>query len=184
MTRLCSGLLLLLGLVGFLVTQTSCDNRRNFATQTSVDDLRKAAEKGDHEAQFNLGERYDYGEGVPQNDAEAAGWYRKAAEKGHAASQKKLARITSDLTESVRWYRKAAEQGDAEAQWEIGMRYFNGYVVPQDYVQAAQWFRKAAEQGEATSQYDLGLMYYKGQGVPQDYTQAVRWLRLAGVYKI
>ena len=33
-------------------------------------------------AQYNLGNMYDFGEGVPENDAEAVKWYRKAADQG------------------------------------------------------------------------------------------------------
>ena len=33
---------------------------------------------------------YDLGEGVPENDAEAVKWFRKAAEQGHAESQYNL----------------------------------------------------------------------------------------------
>ncbi len=41
--------------------------------------LRKRAESGDPEARFNLGRRYSRGEGLPQDDAQAAVWFRKAA---------------------------------------------------------------------------------------------------------
>ena len=40
--------------------------------------------QGDAKAQYSLGYMYDFGEGVPQNDAEAVRWYRMAAEQGHA----------------------------------------------------------------------------------------------------
>ena len=36
-----------------------------------VKQLRLAAEQGDADAQFILGVKYDLGEGVPENDAEA-----------------------------------------------------------------------------------------------------------------
>ncbi len=45
---------------------------------------RKKAETGDANAQFNLGVMYDNGMGVPKDDAEAAKWYRLAAEQGNA----------------------------------------------------------------------------------------------------
>ena len=41
------------------------------------------AEQGYAEAQFRLGLLYEFGKGVPENDAEAVKWYRKAAEQGH-----------------------------------------------------------------------------------------------------
>ena len=52
--------------------------------------LELRAKKGDAVAQYNLGWRYEYGEGVVQDKREAAKWYRKAAERGHPAAQNKL----------------------------------------------------------------------------------------------
>lgn len=72
-----------------------------------------------------------------------------------------------------------AEQGNAWAQYSLGVMYFEGKVVTQDYREAVRWYRLAAEQGNADAQYNLGWMYYKGQGVTQDYREAVRWYRLA-----
>jgi TPR repeat protein len=50
------------------------------------------------------------------------------------------------------------------AQFNLGLMYYNGQGVTQDYSQAADWYRKAAAQGNAAAQYNLGLMYYNGQG--------------------
>jgi TPR repeat protein len=75
--------------------------------------------------------------------------------------------------------RKAAEQGDVEAQFNLGLFYFNGQGVPQDYAQAAVWYRKAAEQGNGRAQSALGQLYFYGQGVSQDYVQSATWFRKA-----
>ena len=40
------------------------------------------AQAGDASAQNSLGELYDKGQGMPQDQAEAVEWYRKAAEQG------------------------------------------------------------------------------------------------------
>ncbi len=37
--------------------------------------------------EFNLGLRYDTGEGIPQDCAEVVRWYLKAAEQGNAKAQ-------------------------------------------------------------------------------------------------
>lgn len=49
--------------------------------------LRAKAEKGDAAAQNNLGRLYADGEGVPKDSAEAASWYREAADQGYAEAQ-------------------------------------------------------------------------------------------------
>ena len=46
-----------------------------------------AAEGGDAKAQLEFGLMYAFGEGVPQNDAEALVWFRRAAEGGYAEAQ-------------------------------------------------------------------------------------------------
>src|SRR5205809_853742 len=75
--------------------------------------------------------------------------------------------------------RKAAEQGDAKAQFDLGVMYYKGRGLPQEYTEAARWYRKAADQGDAMAQQTLGYMHYNGQGLPQDYTEAIRWYKKA-----
>jgi TPR repeat protein len=48
---------------------------------TALKEWRPLAEQGDAQAQNNLGMMYDYGYGVPENDAKTVRWYRKAAEQ-------------------------------------------------------------------------------------------------------
>jgi len=93
---------------------------------------------------------HKYGVGVPQNYAEAA-----------------------------RWYRRAAEQGHADAQLKLGHMYKDGVGVPQDRAEALRWYGRAAERGYAYAQLNLGSMYKYGVGVPQDFVLAHKWYNLA-----
>ena len=77
------------------------------------------AEQGDASAQYNLGQMYYEGQGVPQNYKEA-----------------------------VKWYRLAAEQGNASAQSNLAGNYYQGLGVPKDYVSAHMWINLAASNGE------------------------------------
>jgi len=61
------------------------------------------------------------------------------------------------------------------AQYNLGVCYYHGYGVTQDYKQAVYWYTKAANQGYAMAQYNLGVCYDNGFGVTQDYKQAVCW---------
>ena len=49
--------------------------------ETALRELRPLAEQGDASAQFNLGFMYGTGQGVSQDYAEAARWFRLAAEQ-------------------------------------------------------------------------------------------------------
>jgi len=46
--------------------------------------------------------------------------------------------------EAAKWYRKAAEQGDVDATRILGLAYYLGKWVPQDFVQSYFWFSLAA----------------------------------------
>ena len=158
--------------------------RGDFAT--ALQEWQPLAEAGNATAQYNLGVMHANGEGVLQDDGEAARWYRLAAEQGNAAAQLNLGfmyeagkGVPRDGLEAIRWYRMAAEQGSAAAQLNLGFMYDEGQDILRDPAEAVRWYRLAAEQGNGAAQLNLGYMYRNGEGVPQDDTEAVRWYRLA-----
>ena len=73
----------------------------------------------------------------------------------------------------------AADLNDKDACCRLGLRYYKGQGVKQDYARAVRCFRKAAELGDKDACCWLGICYYEGQGVEQDYAQAVEWYRKA-----
>jgi TPR repeat protein len=76
-------------------------------------------------------------------------------------------------------WKTIAEQGNASAQYNLGLMYDTGEVVPLDYAEAMNWYRLAAQQGHAKAQSNFGLMYHKGKGVLQDLSEAMKWYRRA-----
>jgi hypothetical protein len=58
--------------------------------------------------------------------------------------------VPLDYAQAAVWFRKAAEQGNADGQTALAVLYDYGHGVPQDYTQAIFWDRKAADQGDAT----------------------------------
>lgn len=144
------------------------------------------AERGDPEAQYELGTAYYEGQGVAQDLSEAAWWWRQAAEQGHVKAQFNLGvmyyegnGVRRDAAAGVRLWRAAATQGHLEAQYNLGLVYSSGRGVPVDYGEAAKWYRMAAVQGGKKAQYNLGVMYAKGEAFPADYVQAHAWFSLA-----
>ena len=67
----------------------------------------------------------------------------------------------------------------AGAQNLLGVCYYNGLGVSQDYAEAKKWYEKAANQGNLYAQYNLGVCYYNGLGVSQDYAEAKKWFEKA-----
>ena len=111
---------------------------------------RKAAEEGDAECQFRLGE------------ALAAGWG-----------------VAQDYAEAARWFLKAAEQGHPTAQFNMGACCWNGHGVAKDHAAGAEWLLKAAERGDADAQKIVGQCYENADGVAQDSVEAYKWMMLA-----
>ena len=141
----------------------------------------KAAEAGNAEAQFELGNMYFYGRnGTPINNPLALTWYQKAAEQGYAAAQFAMGQmyaigftVQKNMSEAVKWYQKAAEQGHMEAIQKLALYYEGGNV--ENYSEAAKWYQKAVEQGDMHAMYNVGQCYEEAQ----NNSEAVRWYRKA-----
>ena len=88
----------------------------------TLDQLRQLAGKGDPAAEYLLGTRYASGEGVKQDDKEAASWFLKAA-----------------------------ENGNVKAQATLGTRYWGGRGVPASVTQAYFWTVLARAAGDQNS---------------------------------
>ena len=84
---------------------------------------------------------------------------------------------------SLRELRKSAEAGDASAQNALGLLYYEGKGVPQNYGQAKEWFEKAAKQGRAGAQVNLGTLYLHGEGAPQSDRMALFWFSQAAAQR-
>ncbi|MCP4699770.1 MAG: tetratricopeptide repeat protein [Gammaproteobacteria bacterium] len=83
-----------------------------------------------------------------------------------------------DLKTMTEWI-KQAQKGSANAQYNLGVAYWKGQGIVQDYTEAVELFHKAVKQGNASAQYNLGIACWEGQGIARDYTEAVKWFRKA-----
>lgn len=112
--------------------------------------LRRRAEAGDANAQYELGCKYYDGAGVEQSYAEA-----------------------------LKWYHKAAAQGNNSGLCDTGYCYRNGYAVKKDYAKALPYYRQAADQGCPTGAYWLAHAYEHAEGVKKNLGLARRWYQVA-----
>jgi TPR repeat protein len=112
--------------------------------------LKKLAEQGNAEAQYNLGILYRQGKGVMR-----------------------------DTKQAVQWFKKAADQGLATAQYYVGNAYDVGEGVEKNTELAVQWYQKAAKNGDPLAQTNLGVSYVRGEGIKQDIVLAYVWFSLA-----
>jgi TPR repeat protein len=147
---------------------------------------RRAAEQGNTEAQFQLGDAHRTGRGIERNDTEAAQWFRLAAESGDPTAQNNLGSaylngcgVLQDQEEAMKWYRLAADQGDPGGQYNLAALYAEGG----DHELALKLYKLSARQGFGLACFRLGQMYLTAQGVSQNYVDAYAWSWLAVSYR-
>jgi hypothetical protein len=123
------------------------------AQAKALPELRQLAERGDADAQWQIGVRYHNGEGVPQDDVQA-----------------------------VQWYLRAAEQGNVAAQSALGSYYWAGTGAPRDLSKAYMWSEIALAGGDENSKSKLeGLASQMTQSqVSAARQQAEEWIHTHG----
>jgi tetratricopeptide (TPR) repeat protein len=127
----------------------------------AVAQWRPLAEAGNADAQFNLGQAYKLGRGVPANAATAQSWYQKAARQGHQQAQVNVGLLMYNggrRQEALPWIRKAVELGDPRAQYILGTELFNGDLVAKDWPRAYALMLRAADGGVPPAADNLKAM--------------------------
>ena len=87
--------------------------------------------------------------------------------------------LEQDYAEAAKWFRRAADSNYAPAQLNLAIMYKLGQGVEQSYAESIKWMQLAANQNNADAQNNLGKMYYQGLGVMQDYQMAYMWWSLS-----
>jgi len=111
---------------------------------------RPLAEQGDADAQFNLGQAYRLGRGVPIDLGAAQLCFERAAARGHLDAQTTLGLLlfqNGNHTGAVRWLKAASDKDEPRAMLVYGTALFNGDGVPQDPVQGYAYITRAAARG-------------------------------------
>ncbi len=122
--------------------------------------LKALAEKGNHEAQWELSQSYRFGDMFPQDIAQANYWLELAAEGGFGEAQHHLAwyyetgqyTYSIDSDKAIIWNRRAFEQGHPETLYTAAVSMFvDG--APTD--EAMRLLEKAANKGFKQAAYAL-----------------------------
>ena len=148
----------------------------------NIDTLRQTALNGDPQAQFELGQMYEFGRGVPQDYQQALTHYQAAAESGLAQAEYSIGLlyehgrgVTADATIAADWYELAAEKGDTWAMNNLAMLYSYGKGVEASEDRANELYLRAANLGHFQAQYNLGARYASGRGFDVDLVTAYFW---------
>lgn len=84
-----------------------------------------------------------------------------------------------DYEEAAKWFMKAAEQGHLPAKRELGIMYLSGEGVEIDANKAFSLLSETAKSLDPNAMYHLALMYEKGFGCEKDLYMAVKFLAFA-----
>ena len=157
-------------------------------SQSQWNKLLQRAERGDAEAEWEVGDCYREGCRdrqrrviVGRSRRKALLWLRRAAEHGSSAAQNTLGVMltnghgSKNIQEALSWLRKAFKSGHSIAAQNIAITYReNG-----DLRKAVEWFRKSAESSDGDALVLLGVHYYWGKGVSKQPVTALRCFRTA-----
>ncbi len=142
-------------------------------------------------AQYNIGDRYRYGNGVERNEGRAIKWFLKALESGESWAEDIVVEFIcstaeriddgdydGDKSDCVDLYETAAGLGSSTAQCKLGEFYRVGQYIEQDIKKSFEWFEKSALQGNGYAQYRLGISYLFGDSIHEkDEVKGFSWLK-------
>jgi len=169
-----------IGYVGYLI-DSQTDSKMQEAQS-----LRSKAVAGDADSQNQFGERLRDGIGVPQSNARANRWLRKAAKQRHFKAQynlglsyncdhlrKKKKKQRRDCKKAIDWFEKSANQGYYPAQTQMGYLNYHGLGIRQSYTRAFYWFSRSVKQNDNYALFFLGKLYENGNGVEKSTRIAI-----------
>jgi TPR repeat protein len=170
-------------MVAFLLGMSLAPALRAQSAGPGVENLRLWADRGDSDAQFELGLRLLTGEGVTKDLEQGRKWVLSAAEAEHLRAQYVMGSVYEDGLgvprdegKAVQWYRRSAQHGFAPAQFAVAVAYDTGRGVAKDEAKALEWLQRAADQQHAQAQTALAVKYEMGQGgVKADPAKAALW---------
>lgn len=169
--------------------------------QEDLDKLRKS-ENIDADDLDKIGMMYQNADGVERSYTKAKLWYEQAKEKGSAAAYRHIAwlyehgkgeGVWTNIPIAAEYYQQALERGDELSEeklqalceqadgddlYKIGLMYFKGEKVAQNFLEAKEYFEKSAKKGSAKACKKLGFMYEDeaGQyGVAKDLLEATKY---------
>lgn len=135
--------------------------------------------------QYCLGLSHAFALNHKKDRAEAAKWFRKAADQNHAAAAAVLGYlyergdgVRADPAEAAQWYRKSADQKNSDGLFNLGRAYEHGIGLSRDMGQARTYYQKAAAAGSRDAQQALAGLGKGPEPVTAAQTQFDEGVRL------
>jgi uncharacterized protein len=153
--------------------------RGDFAAAVST--WRPLAIAGDADAQYNIGQAYRLGRGVPVDAQMAESWFKKAADQGHPRGRNAYGLTlfqNGRRQEAIPYIEESAGHGFPQSQYVFATLLFNGDMVQKDWVRSYALMTRAAAGDVAAARAGLAQL---DQYIPEDQRQ--RGLKLAQVFE-
>ncbi|WP_298673362.1 SPOR domain-containing protein [uncultured Sphingomonas sp.] len=127
----------------------------------AVAEWRKPAIAGDADAQFNMGQAFKLGRGVPTDQKQAIDWFHKAAVQGHAQAQDNYALSLFQegrKADALPWLEKSVARDEKRTELVLGTMLFNGDAVRKDWARAFALVSRSSQQGLSQASQTLAQM--------------------------
>jgi len=165
-----------------LITVVTVGAAHASASEPDIPRIPADAEHLSVKQEINLGAAYLTGRGVPQDYAQAARWYERAANSGDPLAQNEIGYfyqtgigVARDPARAVQWYQRATDGGFLEGKVNLGLAYLWGIGVKRDAQLGYELIHQAALRNCGLADAYLGEMYYFGLGIPVDRVAARSW---------
>ena len=143
---------------------------------------KRAEESHEPAGVAGIGGLYEKGLGVPKDAAKAFSYYKRAADMGSAWAEylTGLAYMTGkgtekNVEEGVNYLERSTTAGYGNEY--LGMMYYYGEDVPQDYKKAMSWYTQGnVEAYTPASRFLMAEMYYEGKGTPVNFAKSLQLL--------
>jgi|WetSurMetagenome_2_1015567.scaffolds.fasta_scaffold01371_12 uncharacterized protein len=175
----------------------------------AAEPVRRAAEAGDRDAQYDFAMLCARGDFAPPDFATVARYLEMAAKRNHAGAQFALYQlyeqgrgVAKDHAKAVDWLARAAYQGHGDAMYFFARRYADGRITAADLSLAPRIFERCrqlypeyrdpavpaptvkdlqagAARGDLASVVLLAMAYLAGEGVEKSPSEGARLLKLA-----
>ena len=179
----------ILAIVGLTSLSSALFLYPSFASAASVanDSLyRLAKDFNDPTTCYLVARKYYTGNEYPLDKKQAATWFKKAAQAGHAKAQWYLGRmyakgdgVAKNTAVAINYLQQANSNGQEEAAYDLAMLFLDNGGDKPDYTKAAQWLTTSAKNDNARAAFQLGKLAVDGKLDNYDPQQAEKWLRLA-----
>lgn len=145
-----------------------------------------AADNGNQNSQYQLGEWFSCHNSQSSYREEAFLWYEKAAKSGHGGAMLKIGEcyengtgVYSNDSEAIKWYEKAAKGGNESARLRLAKAYLYGNMVPQNVGEAVKWYELVGRGLDEADLCNIGYAYDTGETISVNKSKAVEFYRQA-----